>query len=163
MSASYPPLAIARCVQLATILRRRGHEFPDRVVHRRLPTCPEPSQSDFRNSRLLRPDRVEQPRRHEDSRGKIRGCGSTGYNLEGKTPKRSSGHIRQRFPNPPIILFSACCDMPERILWLEDEYVMKSELQERLVGIMERATHPDTLPRSHTRATGVRAQRASTS
>jgi hypothetical protein len=31
--------------------------------------------------------------------------------------------------------------MPGRILWLVDEYVMKSELQERLVQIIERATH----------------------
>ncbi|MGA2980380.1 MAG: hypothetical protein ABSD76_12390 [Terriglobales bacterium] len=29
--------------------------------------------------------------------------------------------------------------MPERILWLVDEYVMKSELPERLVPIIERA------------------------
>jgi hypothetical protein len=28
--------------------------------------------------------------------------------------------------------------MPERILWLVDEYVMKSELPERLVPIIER-------------------------
>jgi len=36
--------------------------------------------------------------------------------------------------------------MPERILWLVDEYVMKSELPERLVRIIEQATHP---PGSH--------------
>jgi hypothetical protein len=29
--------------------------------------------------------------------------------------------------------------MPERILWLVDEYVMKSELPERLLPIIERA------------------------
>jgi hypothetical protein len=39
----------------------------------------------------------------------------------------------------PIILLSAYCETPERILWLVDEYVMKSELPERLVPIIERA------------------------
>jgi len=48
-------------------------------------------------------------------------------------------HIKQRFPNLPIILLSAYCEMPERILWLVDEYVMKSELPERLEPIIERA------------------------
>jgi hypothetical protein len=48
-------------------------------------------------------------------------------------------HIKQRFPNLPIILLSAYYQMPERILWLVDEYVMKSELPERLVPIIERA------------------------
>jgi CheY-like chemotaxis protein len=47
--------------------------------------------------------------------------------------------IKQRFPNLPIILLSAYSEMPERILWLVDEYVMKSELPERLVPIIERA------------------------
>ena len=37
-------------------------------------------------------------------------------------------HIKHRFPNLPIILLSAYREMPERILWLVDEYVMKSEL-----------------------------------
>jgi two-component SAPR family response regulator len=49
-------------------------------------------------------------------------------------------HIKQRFPTLPIILLSAYAEMPERILWLVDEYVMKSELPERLVPIIERAT-----------------------
>ena len=48
-------------------------------------------------------------------------------------------HIKQRFPNLPIILLSAYSEMPERILWLVDDYVMKSELPERLVPIIERA------------------------
>jgi hypothetical protein len=29
--------------------------------------------------------------------------------------------------------------MPERILWLVDDYVMKSEMPERLIPIIERA------------------------
>jgi hypothetical protein len=52
-------------------------------------------------------------------------------------------HIKQQFPNLPIILLSGYCEIPERILWLVDEYVMKSELPEGLVRIIERATHPD--------------------
>ena len=48
--------------------------------------------------------------------------------------------IKQRFPNLPIILLSEYSEMPERILWLVDEYVMKSELPERLVPIIQR-TH----------------------
>jgi two-component SAPR family response regulator len=52
-------------------------------------------------------------------------------------------HIKQRFPNLPIILLSAYSEMPpERILWLVDEYLMKSELPERLVWVIERAIRP---------------------
>ena len=71
------------------------------------------------------------------------------YKLEGMDAEAVAYHIKQRFPNLPIILLSAYCEMPERILWLVDEYVMKSELPERLVGIMERATHPHRLARSN--------------
>jgi len=39
-----------------------------------------------------------------------------------------------------IILLSAYSEMPERVLWLVDDYVMKSELPERLLPIIER-TH----------------------
>jgi two-component SAPR family response regulator len=42
----------------------------------------------------------------------------------------------------PIILLSAYADMPERILWLVDEYLMKSELPERLVWVIERVMRP---------------------
>jgi hypothetical protein len=36
-------------------------------------------------------------------------------------------------------MLSADSEKPERILWLVDEYVMKSELREPLVPIIERA------------------------
>jgi CheY-like chemotaxis protein len=62
------------------------------------------------------------------------------YKLEGMDAEAVACHIKQRFPSLPIVLLSAYSDMPERILWLVDEFVMKSELPERLVGIMERAT-----------------------
>ena len=61
------------------------------------------------------------------------------YKHEGMYVEAVACHIKQRFPNLPIILLSAYCEMPERILWLVDEYVMKSELPERLVPIIERA------------------------
>jgi len=61
------------------------------------------------------------------------------YKLEGMDAEAVARHIKQRFPNLPIILLSAYCEMPERILWLVDEYLMKSEVPERLVPIIERA------------------------
>ncbi len=63
------------------------------------------------------------------------------YKLEGMDAEAVACHIKQRFPNLPIILLSAYSGMPERILWLVDEYVMRSELSERLARIIERAMH----------------------
>jgi DNA-binding NtrC family response regulator len=60
------------------------------------------------------------------------------YKQEGLDAEAVAFHIKQRFPKLPIILLSAYSGMPERILWLVDEYVMKSELTERLVSIIER-------------------------
>src|SRR5580692_12845938 len=60
------------------------------------------------------------------------------YKQEGMDAEAVASHIKQRFPNLPIILLSAYSEMPERILWLVDDYVMKSELPERLVSIIER-------------------------
>jgi CheY-like chemotaxis protein len=64
------------------------------------------------------------------------------YKLEGMDAEAVACHIKQRFPNLPIILLSAYADMPERILWLVDEYLMKSEMPERLVSVIERAMRP---------------------
>jgi CheY-like chemotaxis protein len=60
------------------------------------------------------------------------------YKLEGMDAEAVACHIKQRFPDLPIILLSAFSEMPERILWLVDEYVMKSELQDGLVRTIER-------------------------
>jgi two-component SAPR family response regulator len=61
-------------------------------------------------------------------------------------------YIKQRFPNLPIILISAYSEIPEKLLWLVDEYVMKSEMPEGLVRVIKRATHcrltPAVLPKS---------------
>lgn len=65
------------------------------------------------------------------------------YKLEGMDAEAVAFHIKQRFPDVPIILLSAYSEMPERILWLVDEYVMRSELPERLISIIERTMHPN--------------------
>jgi DNA-binding NtrC family response regulator len=59
------------------------------------------------------------------------------YKQEGMDAEAVACRIKQRFPNLPIILLSAYSEMPERILWLVDDFVMKSELSERLVPIIE--------------------------
>jgi CheY-like chemotaxis protein len=60
------------------------------------------------------------------------------YKLEGMDAQAMAFHIKQRFPRVPIVLVSAYSDMPERILWLVDEYVMKSEPLEGLARAIER-------------------------
>jgi len=75
------------------------------------------------------------------------------YKLEGMDAEAVAYHIKQRFPNLPIILLSAYSEMPQRILWLVDEYVMKNELQERLVPIIKRVTlSHSSAPRSNERS-----------
>jgi CheY-like chemotaxis protein len=64
------------------------------------------------------------------------------YKQEGMDAEAIACHVKQRFPNLPIILLSAYSELPERILWLVDEYVMKSEFPGGLVRIIERAMHP---------------------
>ena len=61
------------------------------------------------------------------------------YKQEGVDGEALACLIQQRFPNLPIILLSAYSEMPDRILWLVDEYVLKSEMLERLMPTIERA------------------------
>ncbi len=61
------------------------------------------------------------------------------YKLEGMDAEAAACHIKQGFPHLPVILLSAYSETPERLLWLVDDYVMKSELPERLVPVVERA------------------------
>ena len=63
------------------------------------------------------------------------------YKHEGMDAEAIACHIKRRFPSLPIILLSAYSEI-QSILWLVDEYVMKSELPERLVPIIDRVTHP---------------------
>lgn len=62
------------------------------------------------------------------------------YKSEGMDSEAVAFHIRHRFPQQPIILISAYSDIPERVLWLVDEYVMRSEPIEQLVQVIERVT-----------------------
>lgn len=63
------------------------------------------------------------------------------YKQEGMDAEAVACHIKQRFPNLPIILLSAYSEMPGRVLWLVDEYVMKSEVPDGLTRVIERAMH----------------------
>ena len=49
------------------------------------------------------------------------------YTPEGLDAEAIAFQIKQEFPLEPIVLLSAVCEMPQRILWLVDEYVMKSD------------------------------------
>jgi two-component system, OmpR family, response regulator QseB len=71
------------------------------------------------------------------------------YKQEGMDREAIAYHIRQRFPNLPIVLISAYFEMPERILWLVDEYVLKSEIPEGLVRAIERVTCPSNADKAH--------------
>jgi CheY-like chemotaxis protein len=64
------------------------------------------------------------------------------YGREGMDAEAIALHIRQRFPVLPIILLSAYSEIPERIIWLIDEYVMKSAPLEELLNAIERVTPP---------------------
>jgi CheY-like chemotaxis protein len=61
------------------------------------------------------------------------------YKQEGMDAEAIACQIKRRFPNLPIILLSAYSEMPERILWLVDDYIMKSEVSDQLVPTIERA------------------------
>jgi len=60
------------------------------------------------------------------------------YKSEGMDAEAIAFHIKQRFPDLPIVLLSAHSALPERVLWLVDEYVTRSEPLEGLVHIIER-------------------------
>jgi CheY-like chemotaxis protein len=48
------------------------------------------------------------------------------YKLEGLDAEAVAFQIKQRSPHRPVLLLSAYSEIPERILWLVDEYMMKS-------------------------------------
>lgn len=74
------------------------------------------------------------------------------YRQEGMDAEGVACHIKQRFPHLPIILLSAYSEMPERILWLVDEYVMRSELPEGLMRVIERVMSPTSTEQAYGRA-----------
>jgi DNA-binding NtrC family response regulator len=71
------------------------------------------------------------------------------YKQEGMDGEAIAYHIHQRFPNLPIILISAYYQLPERILWLVDEYVMRSEMPEGLLRAIERVTCSNNPDKAH--------------
>jgi CheY-like chemotaxis protein len=69
------------------------------------------------------------------------------YKSEGMDAEAVAHHIKQRFPDQPIILMSAYAEVREALLWLVDEYVMRSEPVERLAQVIERmARRSDQMP-----------------
>lgn len=62
------------------------------------------------------------------------------YKVEGIDAEAVACHIKRRFPGLPIILLSAYSEIPERMLWLVDEYMMKSEVPNGLARVIQRAT-----------------------
>ena len=72
------------------------------------------------------------------------------YKLEGLDAEAVALHIRQRFPDTPIVLLSAYSDMPERILWLVDEYVMRSQPVEKLAETIGRTIRSRHKPHGKT-------------
>ena len=64
------------------------------------------------------------------------------YKNEGLDAEAVAFLIKQHFPQAPVILLSAYSDMPERSLWLVDDYVMKSDPVERVVDAVHRVRRP---------------------
>jgi DNA-binding NtrC family response regulator len=62
------------------------------------------------------------------------------FKFEGIDAEAVANHVKARFPTQPIILLSAYAAVPERLLWLVDEYLMRSEPLEKLMAIVERLT-----------------------
>jgi CheY-like chemotaxis protein len=60
------------------------------------------------------------------------------YKSEGMDGEAVAVRVKQQFPKVPVVLLSAYSELPGRLLWLVDEYVMKSEPLEVLLGILGR-------------------------
>ena len=71
------------------------------------------------------------------------------YKVEGIDAEAVACHIKRRFPSLPIILLSAYAEIPERLLWLVDEYMMKSEVPEGLERVIQRARHSAAFQETH--------------
>jgi CheY-like chemotaxis protein len=70
------------------------------------------------------------------------------YKQEGVDAEAVAFHLKAHAPMVPIVLLSAYSDMPERMLWLVDEFVFKSASPEQLSVAIERsfAQRPPTKP-----------------
>lgn len=62
------------------------------------------------------------------------------YELEGIDAEAVALHVKQKLPNQPIILLSAHPEIPDRTLWLVDDYLLYSQLN-LLPESIKRVTH----------------------
>lgn len=62
------------------------------------------------------------------------------YKSEGIDAEALAWLIKRNFPQQHVILLSAYSDVPERVLWLVDDYVMRSEPLDGLLYVIERVT-----------------------
>jgi CheY-like chemotaxis protein len=62
------------------------------------------------------------------------------YKSEGLDAEAVAWLIKRNFPQQRVILLSAFSDVPERVLWLVDDYVMRSEPVDGLLHVIERVT-----------------------
>jgi CheY-like chemotaxis protein len=62
------------------------------------------------------------------------------YKSAGMDAEAMAWLIKRKFPRQRIVLLSAYSDVPERVLWLVDEYVMRSEPLDGLLQVIDRVT-----------------------
>ena len=60
------------------------------------------------------------------------------YKSGGMDAEAMAWLIKRDFPQQRVILLSAYSDVPERVLWLVDDYVMRSEPLDGLLHVIER-------------------------
>ncbi len=70
------------------------------------------------------------------------------YKMEGMDAEAVALQIKRRFPHQPVVLLSAYSDMPERILWLVDQYVLRSVSLEELGDVIASVSRPAKKPGS---------------
>jgi len=71
------------------------------------------------------------------------------YKLEGMDAEAAACHIKRQFPSVPVILLSAFSEIPERILWLVDECVMKRGIPEGLIPVLQRIAGTESADGAH--------------
>jgi DNA-binding response OmpR family regulator len=62
------------------------------------------------------------------------------YKSEGIDAEAVAWLIKRRFPYKPVVLLLTYSEVPERVLWLVDEYVMRSEPVDGLLRVIKRVT-----------------------
>jgi len=64
------------------------------------------------------------------------------YKSEGMDAEAVAFEIKSHFPSQPIVLLSAFAELPDRTLWLVDDYLMNSQL-DLLPESIARVTRPE--------------------